>query len=49
MNGPDNILSDEVRRRCRNDADTFGPNSVSETIFRALLRKVHRIDPSYES
>jgi ribulose-5-phosphate 4-epimerase/fuculose-1-phosphate aldolase len=48
MNGPDTVLSDEVRRRCRSDADTFGPNSVSETIFRALLRKVHRIDPSYE-
>ena len=49
INGPDTILSDEVRRRCRTDADNFGPNSVSENIFRALLRKVHRIDPSYES
>jgi len=49
MNGPDVILSDEVRRRCRSDADNFGPNSVSENIFRALLRKVHRIDPGYES
>jgi ribulose-5-phosphate 4-epimerase/fuculose-1-phosphate aldolase len=49
MNGPDVILSDEVRRRCRADADTFGPNSVSENIFRAMLRKVHRTDASYES
>ena len=49
MNGPDSILSDEVRRRCRSDADTFGPNSVSETSFRALLRQGRRSDPSYDT
>jgi len=49
MSGPDNIVSDEVRLRCQKDADNFGPNSVSDNIFRALLRKVHRQDPSYES
>ena len=49
MAGPDNLVSDEVRKRCQKDADNFGPNSVSENIFRAMLRKVHRIDPSYES
>lgn len=49
MAGSDNIVSDEVRQRCQKDADNFGPNSVSENIFQAMLRKVHRIDPSYES
>jgi ribulose-5-phosphate 4-epimerase/fuculose-1-phosphate aldolase len=49
MAGADNLISDEVRKRCQKDADNFGPNSVSENIFRAMLRKVHRIDPSYES
>jgi ribulose-5-phosphate 4-epimerase/fuculose-1-phosphate aldolase len=49
MAGPNTELSDEVRRRCQKDADNFGPNSVSENIFRAMLRKVHRLDPSFES
>ena len=43
------VVPEEVRLRCQKDADNFGPNSVSENIFRALLRKVHRLDSSYES
>lgn len=49
MPGPDVEVPDEVRRRCVAVADSYGPNSVSEAMFRALLRKVRRIDPSYEN
>lgn len=48
MAGPDVVISDEIRLRTAKDADNFGPNSVSENIYRALLRKVHRLDSSFE-
>jgi ribulose-5-phosphate 4-epimerase/fuculose-1-phosphate aldolase len=48
MNGPDTEIPEEIRNRCVSVADNYGPNSVSDTIFQALLRKVHRIDPDFE-
>jgi len=48
MNGPDTEIPDEVRKLCVSVADNYGPSSVAETIFQALLRKVRRIDPSFE-
>lgn len=48
MRGPDTEVPDEVRRKCVAVADNYGPNSVSEAMFRALLRKVRRADPGDE-
>jgi ribulose-5-phosphate 4-epimerase/fuculose-1-phosphate aldolase len=47
MQGRDTVVSEEVRLRCVKDADNFGPNGVSETVFQAMVRKVHKLDPSY--
>jgi hypothetical protein len=49
MAGPNSVISDEIRRRCVTDADNFGPSSIGEGMFRAMLRKVHRLDPTFES
>jgi ribulose-5-phosphate 4-epimerase/fuculose-1-phosphate aldolase len=48
MTGPDTEIPAEVRKLCVKVADNYGPSSVAETIFQALLRKVRRIDPSFE-
>jgi hypothetical protein len=48
MHGPDTEIPDKVRELCVSVADNYGPSSVAETIFQALLRKVRRIDPSFE-
>ena len=48
MNGPDTEIPAEVRALCVSVADNYGPSSVSETIFQALLRKVRRLDPGFE-
>jgi ribulose-5-phosphate 4-epimerase/fuculose-1-phosphate aldolase len=48
MRGPDVLVPEDVRDLCVSVADNYGPNSVAETIFQALLRKVRRIDPSFE-
>ena len=49
MRGPDVEIPAEIRQRCVSVADNYGPSSVAETIYQALLRKVRRIDPSFES
>ncbi len=49
MRGEDVVIPDDVRARCVTDADSFGPNSVSETVFRAMVRKVRKLDPSFEA
>jgi hypothetical protein len=43
------VISDEIRRRCVKDADNFGPSSIGEGMFRAMLRKVHRLDDTFEN
>ncbi|QEH31734.1 Decarboxylase NovR [Aquisphaera giovannonii] len=48
MEGPDVEVPEAVRRDCVAVGDNYGPSSVAETIFRALLRKVRRLDPSFE-
>jgi ribulose-5-phosphate 4-epimerase/fuculose-1-phosphate aldolase len=48
MRGPDVVIPEDVRNLCVAVADNYGPSSVAETIFQALLRKVRRIDPSFE-
>jgi ribulose-5-phosphate 4-epimerase/fuculose-1-phosphate aldolase len=48
MRGADCEVPAEIRERCVSVADNYGPSSVAETIFQALLRKVRRIDPSFE-
>ena len=47
MTGPDVEIPEEVRLLCVAVADNYGPSSVAETIFQALLRKVRRIDPGF--
>lgn len=48
MSGPDAEVPVEVKRLCVSVADNYGPSSVAETIFQALMRKVRRIDPGFE-
>lgn len=49
MRGPDTEIPAEVREHCVSVADNYGPSSVAETIYQALLRKVRRIDSSFET
>ena len=48
MKGPDVEVPDEVRRLCVAVADNYGPSSVSDAMFQALLRKARRVDPGFE-
>ena len=48
MTGPDVEIPEDLRLRCVAVADNYGPSSVAETIYQALLRKVRRLDPSFE-
>lgn len=49
MRGEDNPIPAEIAEKCARDADSFGPGSVSEQFFRAMVRKVERINPSFRS
>jgi ribulose-5-phosphate 4-epimerase/fuculose-1-phosphate aldolase len=48
VRGPDTEIPPEIRELCVSVADNYGPSSVAELIFQALLRKVRRIDPTFE-
>jgi ribulose-5-phosphate 4-epimerase/fuculose-1-phosphate aldolase len=49
MAGANSTIADDIRRRCVRDADNFGTSSIGEGMFRAMLRKVRRLDSSFEN